>query len=40
MATTDKEVNELIKREYEHGFVTGQLLFLSGLLLSYLSHTS
>lgn len=22
MATTDKEVNELIKREYEHGFVT------------------
>ena len=22
MATTDQEVNELIKREYEHGFVT------------------
>ena len=22
MATTDKEVNELVKREYEHGFVT------------------
>jgi Fe-S cluster assembly protein SufB len=22
MATTDEEVNELVKREYEHGFVT------------------